>query len=552
MPRTPLLRSLVQLARDHRQADALGIDVERLHDMRREARARAISSGALAEHVSRRRFLQGAGAAAATLALSRPKIARAAAGKRIAIVGGGIAGMSAALTLADAGVASTVYESSGRIGGRMYSNTSYWNDAQVSEWGGELIDTGHKTIQTLAKRFGIPLVDLIQSMPQQAEDTYWFGGQYYSYAQATSDFKPVHNALQGDVQAASYPTLYSSYTAAGYALDQMSVYDWIESRVPGGHGSDFGKLLDIAYNIEYGAETNVQSSLNLVYLLGYQASPGNFSMFGLSDERYHMVGGNQQLPTAIASWLGDKAVQTGWRMLALAMNADGTYAITFSTAAGTKVVTADIVILALPFAVLRNLTTSSAGFDALKNTAIQQLGRGRNGKLQLQFTKRLWSGTGPWPGVSTGETYGDTGYQNTWEVSRAQAGASGILVDYTGGNTSLAMTTQVPWATMATKGVSTDATRFLSQIEPVFPGLTALWNGKATSSLPFLDSNLQLAYSYWLKGQYTQFSGYERVAQGNVFFAGEHCSIDFQGFMEGGASEGVRAGNDVLTALGKK
>jgi monoamine oxidase len=53
-------------------------------------------------------------------------------------------------------------------------------------------------------------------------------------------------------------------------------------------------------------------------------------------------------------------------------------------------------------------------------------------------------------------------------------------------------------------------------------------------------------------GQYTSITGYERVQQGNVFFAGEHTSIDFQGYMEGGASEGVRAANEILTALGKK
>ena len=46
-----------------------------------------------------------------------------------------------------------------------------------------------------------------------------------------------------------------------------------------------GKLLDVAYNIEYGAETLVQSSLNLIYLLAYQPDPGNFRMFGRSDER---------------------------------------------------------------------------------------------------------------------------------------------------------------------------------------------------------------------------------------------------------------------------
>jgi monoamine oxidase len=34
-------------------------------------------------------------------------------------------------------------------------------------------------------------------------------------------------------------------------------------------------------------------------------------------------------------------------------------------------------------------------------------------------------------------------------------------------------------------------------------------------------------------------------------FAGEHCSQDFQGFMEGGASEGIRAANEILGDLKK-
>jgi monoamine oxidase len=39
------------------------------------------------------------------------------------------------------------------------------------------------------------------------------------------------------------------------------------------------------------------------------------------------------------------------------------------------------------------------------------------------------------------------------------------------------------------------------------------------------------------------------VPQGNIYFAGEHCSTSFQGFMEGGASEGARAANEILADL---
>ncbi len=90
------------------------------------------------------------------------------------------------------------------------------------------------------------------------------------------------------------------------------------------------------------------------------------------------------------------------------------------------------------------------------------------------------------------------------------------------------------------------ARQFLAKAETVFPGISRQWNGKATLSTPFRDPLLNCSYSYWRVGQYTSFSGYEGVPQGNIHFAGEHCSQDFQGYMEGGASEGIRAANEIL------
>jgi monoamine oxidase len=97
--------------------------------------------------------------------------------------------------------------------------------------------------------------------------------------------------------------------------------------------------------------------------------------------------------------------------------------------------------------------------------------------------------------------------------------------------------------------VTTYAKAFLAKLEPVFPGISNQWTGKATLSTPFLDPLLNCSYSYFRVGQYTSFSGYERVPQGNIHFAGEHCSQDFQGYMEGGAAEGIRAAKEILAAL---
>jgi monoamine oxidase len=539
MPRSPLMRALQALARDHADAQALGLRPDQLRELR--------ADGA----VSRREFLRKAGVAGAA-GLAAPAIlakpAWAASGPRIAIVGGGIAGLNAALTLADKGVASTVYEASARVGGRMHSdNIGYWSNGQTSEWCGELIDSAHKTILSLAQRFRLPTADLLQAQPNGSTDTYWFLGDYYNVNDAGSDFQPVHNALQGDVQAAGYPTTYQQSTAAGRALDNMSVYDWIESRVPGGHGSRMGRLLDAAYNEEYGAETTVQSALNIVYLLGFNAKPGNFAIFGASNERYHIAGGNEQLPQAIAAALPAGTVQLGWRMSSIKLNPDGSIGLTFSvTGAGTKTVTADHVILCMSFSVLRTLDYANAGFDPLKRTAIAQLGSGRNAKLQLQFDSRYWNTQGPW-GLSNGNVYTDLGFQNTWDVTRAQPGSTGIVVNYSGGDVAGAFSPNTPYSRISTEPhVSGYAQQFLSKLEQVWPGVSPHWTGKATLSTPFLDPNLLCSYSYWKVGQYQSFSGYEGVRQGNVHFAGEHCSQDFQGYMEGGAAEGARAANEVL------
>jgi monoamine oxidase len=535
------MRALQQLAREHSAASARGVDVD-------ELREREEGQG-----LSRREFVTRTGAIGAAVAFAGPlalaRTARAAGAPRIAIVGGGIAGLTAALTLQNKGVYADVYESSSRVGGRMHSDWTefghgFWDNGQQAELCGELVDTNHKTILQLAQQFGLATADLLQAQPNGTTDTYWIFGSDYSYSQASSDFQPVHNTLQGQVQAAGYPTLYNSSTPAGQALDKMTLYDWITNYVPGGHSSKLGALLNAAYNEEYGAETTDQSALNIVYLLGFQASPGNFSIYGKSDERYHIVGGNSLLPVAIANALPSGSVHLGYRMTSIAKNNDGSIAVSFDNG---KNVTADHVILCMSFPVLRTLNYKKAGFDTLKQAAITQLGAGRNVKLNMQFKSRIWNATG-----STGSLYTDQSLQSGWDVTRAQSGATGIFVEYPGANQSGSMGQSVPYTTTATNSqVTTFANQALAQLEPIFPGITKQWNGKAMLSTPATDPNFFCSYSYWKPGQYSGFSGYEGMRQGNIHFAGEHCSVNFQGFMEGGAAEGVRAAGEILGDLKK-
>ena len=93
------------------------------------------------------------------------------------------------------------------------------------------------------------------------------------------------------------------------------------------------------------------------------------------------------------------------------------------------------------------------------------------------------------------------------------------------------------------------AQQFLAQIEPVLPGLSQYWNGKATvdywTGYPWTLGS----YSYWKVGQYTAFSGIEGRQEGNAHFCGEHTSIDFQGYLNGAVDTGQRAAGEVIADL---
>jgi len=485
---------------------------------------------------TRTRFVKEAGVAALGItALGRfAAPARGAGAPKIVVVGAGLAGLNAAYSLKNAGYTAEIHEASSRIGGRCWTLRGAFADGQIAEHGGELIDQGHTHIRQLASGLELKLDNLLQAEQNGTEALGYFDGSPYHYAEMTDDIKAAWQKIHADVSAASYPTTFEISTERGRELDNMSIVDWIEETFEGGINSRIGKLLDVAYNIEYGAECTEQSSLNLLYLLGYRGQ-GQFRVFGPSNEKYHVVGGNDQITDRLAASLAGQ-ITTGSELIAVRRNASGTFTLTFAQASGTKAVTADKVVLALPFSILRSsVDLSKAGFEPLKLVAIREQGMGTNSKLHVQFSSRFWRAHG-----SNGETFADTGYQNTWEVTRAQPGKSGILVDYTGGRIGASFGSGTP---------ESRAARFLGQLEPVLPGATTAWNGKATIDFWPGYRWTKGSYAYWKVGQYQRFAGMEERRQGNCLFAGEHTSIDFQGYLNGAVETGQRAAEEILADL---
>ena len=489
------------------------------------------------QRTTRRDLLRKAGAAGVAVAgaSTMGRFAKAAYGAtqpRIAVIGAGLAGLTCAYRLKQAGLNADVYEASSRIGGRCWSIHDF--DPLVAEHGGELIDQGHTAMRQLVGELGFTLDNLLQGEPNGTEDFYWVNGGKYTYDQLLVDLNGLYQKLHKDTTAASYPTLWNSYTQRGWELDHMSIIQWLDESIPnGGSKSNLGRVLDIAYNIEYGAECSQQSALNLIYLLGYQGA-GQFRVFGKSNEKYHVRGGNDQVAGALESALAGQ-ISKETPLTAIKQNATGT----FTLSVGGSTVTVDHVVLALPFSLLREVDYSKAGFEPLKVTAITELPMGTNSKLHVEFKDRFWYAAG-----NNGNTYAGTGYQNTWEVSRAQGGGKGkgILVDYTGGNIGASFGSGTP---------SSRAKQFMAQLQPLFPetDIASHWTKRATVDFWTGYQWTKGSYSYWKVGQYTKFSGMEKMRQGNCHFAGEHTSQDFQGYLNGAVETGARAASEILADL---
>ncbi|WP_405852853.1 FAD-dependent oxidoreductase [Streptomyces sp. NBC_00090] len=550
MARTNPMHLLNRLAAEHADARRLDIPVDELRGMRADALGRRsllkyAAAAGVAVGAGGAVGLGGAAPAHAAAPLDPPVQSTA----RIAVVGAGISGLTAALTLQDAGLSPVLYEADpSRVGGRMWTQRTHWAYGQTSEIGGELIDTSHKKILELCRRFDLDVEDFLGGGPNGAEEVLWFDGAYYPRHQADEDFNAVYQALRRDLSEAG-EVFWNQTTPTGTALDTMSVYEWIETRVPGGHSSPLGKFIDVAYNVEYGADTTEQSSLALVLLMGYQTNPGNFNIWGLSNERYHIVGGNDRLPNAIAGALAPGTLRRGWSLTAVRANADGTQTLTFTEAGAVRTVTADHTVLCLPLPVLKQLDLSLAGFDPLMRNLLRDARMGHCTKLNMQFGTRPWRGTGPWPGVSAGDCFTDSEVQQTWDTTKVQGGTGGILIQYGGGSLARNLNPAGPFSTESDPYVRSLVTRYLAGIDAFFPGTSRAYTGRAQLSAWHKNPYALGAYSCWPVGYLHRYAGYEGRAQGNVHIGGEHCSYDFQGFMEGGATEGERAAKEVIAVL---
>ncbi|KFE64833.1 hypothetical protein DB31_1851 [Hyalangium minutum] len=385
MARTPLFELF-------RQTTRIALASEREGVPSREA--------AEAMRVSRRALLKGATVLGAGLVAGAGKQASAelslGGGRtgelRVGIVGAGIAGLACAYDLKRAGILATLHETNDRPGGRIFSMGGAFPGpvnfpGQVVERGGEFIDTGHKTMLGYAQEFGLAKEDVTKA---PGEVFYYFGGRLHGEVTVVDEYRAFVSAIRPDLRALSSAPTADTYTSVDRQFDLMDLRTYLETR---GAGPVAKAAIIAAYEAEYGLAAHELSCLNFLFFIRANRR-SRFEPFGVSDERYHLVGGNQQIPQGLAARLPGQ-IRYGERLESARKTAAGAVELSFRRGSTSIAATYDAVVFAIPFTVLRTVALDvSLALPAWKTLAINQMGYGTNAKMMVGFNGPFWAEAG--------------------------------------------------------------------------------------------------------------------------------------------------------------
>jgi monoamine oxidase len=486
--------------------------------------------------IDRRTF--GLGAAGAWLAgcdetEEAPRV-RTPTTQRVAVVGGGIAGLHCALRLIQASVEVQLYEALPRLGGRVLTARNAFQPAKACELGAEFIGAYDAAMHTLAAELGLKLA--ATTIPEgYTARHYLLEGVQVSQQELLLGV----SALLPKVEAAT------ATKAGRTTLDNTTLAEWLSANA--GADANLLRALTAAYRTDFGLEPAELSAMHLAALFG-RTSDGPPHFFPLRDASLRCDAatnsenpGMDQFTAKIGGQmhLADR-VHYECRLRQLTRRPDG-FSLVFEKSNGLGFQTeAEHVVLAIPFSALRDVDLSGLELERGKRELIAELGYGNGVKLAALFNGKPWRLEN-----STGDILDDT--RRIWDASFSESGTSpgvtlGVLAAVLGGDAGIA-------------GMSGSADEqfapILADLKAVFPNINVADAYRAGSavrvawpSLPFSRGSA----SCLRPGQWSR-QGEIARRDGALHFCGDHCSIDFQGRLEGAAETGALAAAEILEDL---
>jgi monoamine oxidase len=465
--------------------------------------------------MTRRRFVQSALAASAGMLLSQSGVFGQAPvariGKRICIIGAGFSGLAAAYELLAVGYDVTVIEARDRVSGRVLSFSpklgTEWVKGKNVEGGGELIGSNHLLWMSYAKKFGLDFLDITES---EAEAPIILNGKRLSEEESTTlweEMNVIFNRMNADAKPIDNEQPWRSPNAA--ALDKQTVQQWIDAQ------KDVSDFTRAACGVQL-ASDNGQIPAKQSYL-GMLASVagGGGAAYWAESEIYRCNGGNQQLAMELAKAIGPKRIVLGLPVTSVEQKGGSVIV----TCRDGRTIESDDVIVTVPPTLLGKI----AFRPELPRAISPQMGL--NLKWLAQVKRRFWTDAKLAPDSLT-----DGVISQTWEGTDNQPGDEGACLNCFAGGQSAR---DVQGLTKA----AADA-RYKEALTEIDTDLPANFVESRWMNWPG-DPWTLAGYSFPAPGEVTTVGPALWKGVGNVHFAGEHCSYQFVGYMEGALNSGV-------------
>ncbi len=435
-----------------------------------------------------------------------------------------MAGLVAALDLSRRGALVRVVEARDRVGGRVYTIRDGFHDGQHAEAGGELIEGEHHRVKALAREEGLTLVRVLR-------DGF---GAYLAGVSGRARRLGEQSTLWSDLRRTLKPAL-DAYERAGHSWDgpvaQVLAARSVARTLSMLRADPRVCAMTSGLRGFYLADAERLSTLVLLDQIRSDDDPGGREMF-------RVRGGNDRLATTLAARLGDR-VSLGEEAIAIAQSATGVR-VTLRQRAGrgrgrTSSLTADYVIVAAPAPIVARLAFSPTLPDP-QAQAFRTLPYGPATKSVLQFARPFWRRAGRPRAYGT-----DLPTGAVWDASEEQRGRAALLVSLAGGSSSRAVRAIVDREGPA--GLARQLAWLGGRVrdrEPIASVVTT-WES---------DPWARGGYAYFSRGFDPSLRRWLAAPAGRVLFAGEHTSIEWQGYIEGAIESGQRAALEVLALAG--